>query len=78
MKVVGERALGGQVDALDDLRKAKVIEAFDKAEVKYKGKGAGSKPAPAPVSATVIAKPKLVGLVVAIIAHALTYDTSLR
>jgi hypothetical protein len=57
MKVVGERALGGQVDALDDLRKAKVMEAFEKAEVKYKGKGAASKPAA--VSAPPAAVPKL-------------------
>ncbi|KAI5480254.1 microtubule associated protein [Pseudohyphozyma bogoriensis] len=44
MKVVGERAFGGSLDGLDDLRKAKVMEWFEKAEVKYK---AGAAPPPA-------------------------------
>ena len=36
MKVVGERALGGQIEGLDELRKTKVMEAFEKAEVRCK------------------------------------------
>lgn len=47
MKVLGgERALGGALDKLDDLRKAKVQEAFEKAEVKIKS-GAKARPPPA-------------------------------
>ncbi|KAK4053177.1 hypothetical protein OIV83_001912 [Microbotryomycetes sp. JL201] len=44
MKVVGERALAGRVDELDDLRKAKVKEAFQSAVIKLKA-GAAAKPA---------------------------------
>lgn len=56
MKVVGERALGGKVDDLDDLRKAKVLEAFEKAEIKYKARGAA--PVKSAPVVTASAKPK--------------------
>lgn len=56
MKVVGERALGGQIEGLDELRKTKVMEAFEKAEVRCKS-GAPSRAAPPPAAAPV-AKPK--------------------
>ena len=36
MKIVGERAMNPVLEPLDDLRKAKVKEAFDKAVVKCK------------------------------------------
>jgi cytoskeleton-associated protein 5 len=62
MKVVGERAMGGKTDDLDDLRKAKVKEAFEKAEVKCKNGGAAARPAPA-AAAPAASKPKPVRLV---------------
>lgn len=60
MKVVGEKVLGGKVDSLDDLRKQKVKEAFEKAEVKCKnGVGAGARSAPPTAApAPLAAKPK--------------------
>jgi cytoskeleton-associated protein 5 len=50
MKIVGERAMNPIMEPLDDLRKAKVKEAFEKVTVKCKaGSGApASKPPPAP------------------------------
>jgi hypothetical protein len=47
MKIVGERAFGPVLEGLDDSRKQKVREWFEKAEVKFKvgGGGGGSKPA---------------------------------
>ncbi|SCV69035.1 BQ2448_2055 [Microbotryum intermedium] len=41
MKVCGERAMGGKIEELDDLRKAKVKEAFEKAETKCRNGGGG-------------------------------------
>ena len=51
MKIVGERAMNPVVEPLDDLRKTKVKEAFEKATVKCKaGAPAPPKPAAAPAS----------------------------
>lgn len=59
MKCVGERAFGGQLEGLDGLRKEKVMEWFEKAEVKCKV-GAPPSRAAAPVVAAAPAavKPK--------------------
>jgi cytoskeleton-associated protein 5 len=58
MKVVGERVLAAQLEGLDDLRKARVREFFEKAEVKCKPTAAGA-PAAAkkPVAAVAKAAP---------------------
>jgi len=40
MKIVGERAFGPALDGLDDMRKAKVKEWFEKSEVKFRAGGA--------------------------------------
>ncbi|KAI0515177.1 armadillo-type protein [Xylaria bambusicola] len=48
MKIVGERAMNPHMESLDDIRKTKVKEFFDKAEVKAKDK---PKPAPTPAAA---------------------------
>lgn len=40
MKIVGERAFGPVLEGLDDMRKTKVREQFEKAEVKFKAGGA--------------------------------------
>ncbi|KAJ2972126.1 hypothetical protein NUW58_g9248 [Xylaria curta] len=47
MKIVGERAMNPHVEGLDDIRKTKIKEFFEKAEVKAKDKPK-PKPAPAP------------------------------
>ncbi|KAF2970573.1 hypothetical protein GQX73_g3006 [Xylaria multiplex] len=47
MKIVGERAMNPHMEALDDIRKTKVKEFFEKAEVKAKDK---PKPTPAPAA----------------------------
>jgi cytoskeleton-associated protein 5 len=50
MKMVGERPLNATMDTLQDMRKAKVKEAFEKASVKCKVGAAASSRAPdAPV-----------------------------
>ncbi|CAG8761322.1 13014_t:CDS:2, partial [Acaulospora colombiana] len=54
MKIVGERAMNPVLEPLDDLRKAKVKEAFDKAVVKCKVGSA----APAPRAAAKAEPPK--------------------
>ncbi|POS86268.1 hypothetical protein EPUL_003386 [Erysiphe pulchra] len=46
MKIMGERAMGPHLEGLDDIRKAKIKEYFDSAEVKAKDK-------PKPVQAAV-------------------------
>ena len=52
MKIVGERILNAAVDPLDDLRKAKVKEAFEKATVKCRvGAAPPPKPAAPPAAA---------------------------
>ncbi|KFA64995.1 hypothetical protein S40285_06885 [Stachybotrys chlorohalonatus IBT 40285] len=48
MKIIGERAMNPYLDGLDDIRKNKVKEYFETAEVKAKDK---PKPAPAPPKA---------------------------
>jgi cytoskeleton-associated protein 5 len=57
MKIIGERAMTPHLDGLDDIRKTKVKEYFETAEVKAKDK---PKPAPAPKAAPPAAK-KIVG-----------------
>ncbi|KAL0946933.1 hypothetical protein HGRIS_013093 [Hohenbuehelia grisea] len=58
MKMVGERPLNAIIDALADVRKAKVKEAYEKATVKCKAGGsAPPKPAP-PKAAPARAPPK--------------------
>ncbi|KAI0395670.1 ARM repeat-containing protein [Xylariaceae sp. FL0594] len=47
MKIVGERAMNPHLEGLDDIRKTKIKEFFDKAEVKAKDK---PKPPPAPAA----------------------------
>ncbi|KAI1770542.1 armadillo-type protein [Hypoxylon cercidicola] len=47
MKIIGERAMNPHLEGLDDIRKNKIKEYFEKAEVKAKDK---PKPAPAPVA----------------------------
>lgn len=49
MKIVGERALNPVMETMDDIRKAKVKEQFEKAQVKCK---ANAPPPPKPASAT--------------------------
>ncbi|KZV97682.1 ARM repeat-containing protein [Exidia glandulosa HHB12029] len=52
MKIVGERAMNPILEPLDDLRKAKVKEQYEKATVKCKaGAPAPPKPAPPPAAA---------------------------
>ncbi|KAJ9608129.1 hypothetical protein H2200_007117 [Cladophialophora chaetospira] len=58
MKIIGERAMNPYLDGLDDIRKAKVKEFFDTAEVKAKEK---PKAAPAPAKATSAVGKKIVG-----------------
>ncbi|KIO34814.1 hypothetical protein M407DRAFT_63913 [Tulasnella calospora MUT 4182] len=55
LKIVGERQLNPVIDPLDDLRKAKVKEAFEKATVKCK---AGAPPAPKPAPPAAKGAPK--------------------
>ncbi|RYP76824.1 hypothetical protein DL771_001560 [Monosporascus sp. 5C6A] len=47
MKIIGERAMNPHLESLDDIRKNKIKEYFEKAEVKAKDK---PKPAPAPAA----------------------------
>ncbi|OAP58169.1 hypothetical protein AYL99_07259 [Fonsecaea erecta] len=58
MKIIGERAMTPYLDGLDDIRKSKIKEYFDAAEVKAKEK---PKPAPAPAKATSAVGKKVVG-----------------
>lgn len=57
MKIIGERAMTPHLDGLDDIRKTKVKEFFETAEVKAKDK---PKPAPAPAKAAPATK-KVIG-----------------
>ncbi|RYC60711.1 hypothetical protein CHU98_g5475, partial [Xylaria longipes] len=57
MKVVGERAMNPYLEGLDDIRRTKIREFFDKAEVKAKDK---PKPAPAPAAKAPAGGPKKV------------------
>ncbi|KAI6092992.1 armadillo-type protein [Hypoxylon rubiginosum] len=47
MKIIGERAMNPHLEGLDDIRKNKIKEYFEKAEVKAKDR---PKPAPAPAA----------------------------
>ncbi|KAI1108167.1 armadillo-type protein, partial [Nemania sp. NC0429] len=58
MKIVGERAMNPHIEGLDDIRKTKIKEFFDKAEVKAKDK---PKPPPAPAAKAQAGGPKKVG-----------------
>ena len=52
MKIMGERAMGPYLEGLDDIRKTKIKEYFEKAEVKAK-----DKPKPPPAAAALRAAP---------------------
>jgi hypothetical protein len=56
MKMVGERAMNAVLEGLDDMRKAKVREAYEKATVKCKT-GASGPPKPAATSEATSKKP---------------------
>lgn len=58
MKIIGERAMNPHIDGLDDIRKTKVKEFFETAEVKAKEK---PKPAAAPPKAAPAAKKVVAG-----------------
>jgi cytoskeleton-associated protein 5 len=58
MKIIGERAMNPHLDGLDDIRKAKIKEFFDTAQVKAKEK---PKPAPTPAKATSAVGKKVLG-----------------
>ena len=47
MKIVGERAMNPLMDGLDEIRKKKIKEFYDKAEIKARAKPAKPPPAPA-------------------------------
>lgn len=51
MKIMGERAMNPYLEGLDDIRKAKIKEFFDTAEVKAKDKPKAPPPAAAPRAA---------------------------
>lgn len=57
MKVVGERAMGGKVEELDELRRVKVKEAFEKAVTKCRN-GASGAGVPAPKAAAAAPAPQ--------------------
>jgi len=59
MKIMGERAMGPHLEGLDDIRKAKIKEHFDTAEVKAKDKPKPP-PAAAPPKAAPAAAPRKV------------------
>ncbi|KKA27231.1 hypothetical protein TD95_004732 [Thielaviopsis punctulata] len=58
MKIIGERAMNPHMEGLDDIRKTKIKEFFETAEVKAKEK---PKPPPAPKAAPAAAGRKVVG-----------------
>ncbi|EXJ63938.1 hypothetical protein A1O7_00273 [Cladophialophora yegresii CBS 114405] len=58
MKIIGERAMNPYLDGLDEIRKAKIKEFFDTAQVKAKEK---PKPAPAPAKGTSAVGKKVLG-----------------
>jgi hypothetical protein len=59
MKIMGERAMGPHLEGLDDIRKTKIKEFYDAAEVKAKDKPKAA-PAPAPRAAAPSSGPKKV------------------
>ena len=56
MKIMGERAMGPYMEGLDDIRKAKIKEYFDKAEVKAKDKPKAAAPPPPKAAAPTATK----------------------
>ncbi|KXJ86270.1 armadillo-type protein [Microdochium bolleyi] len=61
MKIIGERAMNPHMEGLDDIRKTKIKEFYDKAEVKAKDKPKAPPPAPARAPAGAGSK-KIVGV----------------
>jgi protein STU2 len=61
MKIIGDRAMNPYLDGLDDIRKTKVKEYFDTAEVKAKEKPPKPKPAPAKAAGVSAAGKRVVG-----------------
>lgn len=59
MKIMGERAMGPHLEGLDEIRKTKIKEFFDTAEVKAKDKPKA--PPPAPKAAPAAAPKKVIG-----------------
>jgi hypothetical protein len=60
MKIMGERAMGPHLEGLDDIRKAKIKEYFETAEVKAKDKPKPPPAAAAPRAAQAAAAPRKV------------------
>ncbi len=58
MKIIGERAMNPHLEGLDDIRKTKIKEFYEKAEVKAKDK---PKPAPAPAGRAGAGPKKVMG-----------------
>ncbi|RFU25561.1 hypothetical protein B7463_g10785, partial [Scytalidium lignicola] len=58
MKIMGERAMNPYLEGLDDIRKAKIKEFFDTAEVKAKDKPKPPPPVAAPRAAAPASAPK--------------------
>jgi len=61
MKIMGERAMGPHLEGLDDIRKTKIKEYFEAAEVKAKDKPKPPPAAAAPKAAPAAAPRKVVG-----------------
>lgn len=61
MKIMGERAMGPHLEGLDEIRKTKIKEYFEAAEVKAKDKPKPPPAAAAPRAAPVAAPRKVVG-----------------
>ncbi|KZF24872.1 ARM repeat-containing protein [Xylona heveae TC161] len=60
MKITGERAMNPYMESLDDIRKTKIKEYFEKAEVKAKEKPKAAPPPPKPAAAPAAATRKVV------------------
>jgi chorismate mutase len=58
MKIMGERAMGPHLEGLDDIRKTKIKEYFDTAEVKAKDRPKPIVQAPPPKAAAAAAAPR--------------------
>lgn len=56
MKILGERQFAPVLEGLDDLRKGKVRECFDKAEVKFRAGAPAGRPAAAAPAAAAAAR----------------------
>ncbi|TVY62336.1 Spindle pole body component alp14, partial [Lachnellula suecica] len=61
MKIMGERAMGPHLEGLDEIRKTKIKEYFDVAEVKAKDKPKPPPATPAPRAAPAAAPKKVLG-----------------